>query len=332
MKTLPLALLVVLAAPACSGLPDLANATKSPALSMSAEATDGAGFGTPKDAAPGDRADAQMEKISITTLMKGYKPEDSANIQKIGEALLAAPPEAWVHVTESPKDPTPGERYDFVVTPQDAYEIPAELDKGVEKKSGLSKYGGDLVPVITWNSADLDFNIFPGYPGPLAVNTTGVVWNLKSGCVFVTLDAGRYHIPCRYLGKGLPHATDWPAPLRHALMTPNDVKKLNEMGALPKAQVTELETARADWEACVKKTGAGAKAELDKSEASKGDAAARRAEGDKIAEKYKAKQLETCRGKLDKIGAALVKIIEARSAERKAVYDKVAAKVGGAKK
>lgn len=333
MKNLALAALALIAAPACGGLdlPDLSGATKSPALSVSApEAQDGAGFGKPPEAGPGDPADALMEKLAVTSKLKGYTPDDSANLQKVGEALLAATPEMWVHVIESPSDKT--ERYDFVATPQDSFEIPAEFPKKTEKKSALSKYGGDLVPVVAWNSSDLDFNIYPGYPGPFAVNTTGLVWNLKSGCVFVTLDGGRYQIPCRFLGKGVPHTNEWPPPLRHALLTPFDVKKLAELGALPKASAAELEAARGDWDACVKKTGAPAKAELDASSAKKGDAASQRAQGEVIAEKYKAKQLEACKAKLDKISAVLVKIIEARSAERRSLYDKVAAKLGGAKK
>jgi hypothetical protein len=327
MKLHPLFLPICILVSACGGIPELPD-LKAPEVDAP-EAKDGMGFGTPKDQAPGDRADAQMDQISVMNKLKGYKPEDSANLQKVGEALLAATPDMFVHVTEAPNDPN--ERYDFVPTPADTYEIPEEFPPKTEKKSALSKYGGDLVPVITWNKGDLSFNIHPGYPGPLAVNTTGVVWNVKSSCVLVTLDAGRYHIPCRYLGKGVPHAVDWPAPLRHALLTPDDVKKLAAMKALPESAGAELSAAKDDWEACVKKAGAPAKAEFDALD-KKLDEATRRSRGDAIVASYLPKQKAACHGKLDKVSAVLVKLIEARSADRKALYDKVAAKVGAAAK
>src|SRR5262249_47469552 len=145
------------------------------------------------------------EQLTPLTLMKrlpSYKPQDSGNLAKVSEALLAAPPEIFVHVTEAGAKAAawaPASAHiDDVNQGLGGRVGYGRTDETWDKsKPGLAKYGGKLVPMnIEYDTKNrLRMHKLTGWPPPLATGTPGVIWELNgSTAVFVAVDGGRYEI------------------------------------------------------------------------------------------------------------------------------------------
>jgi hypothetical protein len=293
--------------------------------------------------APKSGHDATIERLTPLTVMKRlsqYKPQDSGNLAKVGEALLAAPPEIFVHLTDAGAKEAhwaPASAHIDNVTQGLGGRVGyghAE-DTWDKSKAGLAGYGGKLVPMnMEYGSPNrLRMSKLQGWPAPLAANTPGVLWEIQdSTAVFVAVDGGRYEISISSEGgplvePGAGPSASWPAPLQHALIDVDSVRGLAKGGAIAEATGKEAEKADDAWWSCVNDQWKATKPELDKIEASSMSANDKwgRLVGARKSAEMKAPA--KCAPEQKKLEAWLVTFIQARSKERQAIFDKTKARL-----
>lgn len=309
------------------------------------------GIATPPPAkTPYDLAREKLVAIAVTTKLPQFKPEDSGNLAKIGEALQAADAAMFVrasakgaeHATWAPASAFIGGSEGSLGGRVTGYPAEEGWEKG--KGAGLQKYGGILKEHPQYASPSrLRLHTLKGWPPPLAANTPGLIWMLSSSkIVFVALDGGRYELDLPYdlekegtpIEPGLAPQGSWPAPLQHALVDVDSVRGFAKGGAVPAKVGADIEALDDAWFECANKVWGEGKKEQDTIEASQGSADQKRGRLSGIPKKYELKALKDCAPTTKKLEQGLVKFIEARNAERSALYEKAkarAAALGAAK-
>jgi hypothetical protein len=293
--------------------------------------------------APKSNYDAAIERLTSLTVMKRlpqYKPQDSGNLSKVGEALLAAPPEMFVHVTDTGAKAAhwaPASAHiDNTVGGLGGQIGYGRADDTWDKsKAGLAGYGGKLVPMrFEYDSPNrLRMYELSGWPAPLAANTPGVLWEVMGGtAVFVAVDGGRYEMSigsdsAALVDPGAGPSSGWPAAMQHALVDVDSVRGLAKGGAIAETTGKEAENADDAWFNCVNDQWKATKGELDKIEASAMSANDKWGRFAGARKSGEMKAPNKCAPEQKKLEAWLVAFIQARSKERQTIFDKTKARL-----
>jgi hypothetical protein len=286
---------------------------------------------------------ATIEQLTTNTVLKrlqGYKPQDSGNLAKVQEALLAAPPEMFVHLTDAGAKAArwaPASAHIDNVNQGlgGAFRGAGDVAWDPKGKTGLAKYGGKLVSnLVEYGSPNrLRVHEIEGWPTPMAAKTAGVLWELNDGTiVFVAVDGGRYEIsvssdPTPLVEAGAGPAASWPPPMQHALLDVDSIRGLAKGGAVPEATGKEVEKTDDGWFNCVNDIWKNTKTQLDKTEASASSANDKWGRMNGIQKSAELSVPTKCGPEQKKLDAWLVTFIESRSAQRKALYDKMSARL-----
>jgi hypothetical protein len=203
-----------------------------------------------------------------------------------------------------------------------------------KSKGGIAKFGGTLVPMRSeYNSPNrLHLYGLKGFPAELAAPTPGIIWEVDGGTVvLVTFDGGRYEISIdnggsKIVEPGAGPSVSWPAPLQHALFDVDNIRALAKGNAVAAQVGKDIEASDDAWFDCMNEQWKKAKQELDKIEASQASA---NDKWGRLGGARKSAELaapKTCEPKKKQLDAALTKFIEARNAERLALFEKAKAK------
>lgn len=271
----------------------------------------------------------RLKAISVRVKNAGMKPEDSAKLDKVGEALAGATADMFVHYVSRGQDswlprpvPVPdafsGMEYGGV-----AHNTDEKWDPGAKK--GLVKWGGKLKGFSQYASQGNHMQVMKmaGYPGKLADGTPGIVWEVDgTSAVFVTLDGARYTVDLSGADKGQtlepgagPEAK-WPAPMQAALLDVHWVSSYAKAGAMPQAAIDSLTKLDDEWNACAQKTWKGAEKKIDSHKFTEADR-----------KDWVEKVEKACKKSVDAQEKVFLKLIEDRAKERTALYDKAKARV-----
>lgn len=271
----------------------------------------------------------RLKAVSVRVKNPAMKPEDSAKLDKIGEAIAAATADMFVHYVSRGQDswlprpvPVPdafsGIEYGAVAHTTDEKWDPSA-------KKGLVKWGGKLKGFSHARSQGNHMQVMKmaGYPPKLAEGTPGLVWEVDgTTAVLVTLDGGRYTVDLSAADKGQtlepgagPEAK-WPAPLQAALLDVHWVSSYAKAGAMPKSAIEALEKLDDEWNTCAQKTWKGADRKIDTRAFTEADR-----------KDWEAKVEKTCKKSVDAQEKLFLKLIEERVKERTALYDKAKARV-----
>jgi hypothetical protein len=168
------------------------------------------------------------------------------------------------------------------------------------------------------------------------------VWDVRDGStiVFVAIDGGRWELsgwinehekqgPIVEAGAG--SANTWPVPFAVSTLDAGIVKLLAQAGAIPKKAADEIDALDDGYFECVNKVWKEGRAEADKIEASQASYNDKLGRMTGVRKKYENKAVASCADEVKRYEDGLVKLIEARDAERKALFERVRAKAGGAK-
>jgi len=276
--------------------------------------------------------------LGVRTKLPQLAPEDSANLDKVGEVMEAIDASLFVRVTAAGAERArwaPASAHIGNVHQGLGGAIgPSKSDLPWDKtKPGLKKHGGVLFddhPEFDRPSR-LRMHALVGWPPPLAPETPGIVWEVDDGTVvFVSLDGGRYEIMISELtDKALPVTPgllppgSWPPPLQHTLLDVDSIRALAKGGAIPKETGPAIEAIDDGWFTCVNALWAQTKKDLDKIEAS---SASTNEKWGRLLGARKSAELNApkkCAPQVAKLDQAITKFIEARNAERLAMYDLV---------
>jgi len=267
---------------------------------------------------------AELEAISVRKKVPGMEPKDSANLAKIEAAIAKADasmfvhyvhpgPEGWVGRAETVPSQFSGMAYgggDFATDDEEAARFKSAVKHGAAI-IGVSSPESDLGNHILVRRSDKR--------DELADKTPGLVWEVDgSRVVFVTLDGGRYSVDLNQgsangvppIARGAGPQAEWPAPLQDTYADITVVSSLVKAGAHPQSTVDELEAIDGEWNVCVAKAWKPTRIQENVNF---------RAQAVKIH--------KGCRKSMVKLETALVKFIDARSKERKALYEKAVARV-----
>ncbi|MCX4247683.1 hypothetical protein [Paraliomyxa miuraensis] len=263
---------------------------------------------------------ARLEGISVRGRFPEFEAKDSADLAKVRAAIAKAEASMFVHYVEPGEDgwvaraetvPSSfsGMAYgggDFATDDDEAKRYKALVKHGA-RIIGVSSPERDLGNhILVRRSDDRD---------ELADGTPGLVWEVDgSTVVFVTLDGGRYRLdvnqPAKLVVPGTGPEASWPAPLQDTYADITVISSLVKAGAHPQSTVDELEAIDAEWNACVAKAWKPTRIKRDVNHPAQA-----------------VKIHKGCRKAMQKLEAALVRFIDARSKERKALYDEAVARV-----
>lgn len=288
------------------------------------------------------RASAAKEAIAalaIVDRLPGFRPEDSLDLARVGDALASAPSELLVHTVRLPAqgvrrtgEAPPGSRFSTY-----DHELiaggPISFDLGRDhrdhqrfveesKPAGLLRYGAQVdsvAPTLGLAEARL-WDLAPGTPG--------LVWS-KAGhdrVVFVTLDGGRYLTDLAALAPGAPSA--WPERLQHALLVPQHIERLASAGQLPARLHQAVEAASGRWAGCHEKTWSPFKRRLDALDAANLLEDAREARKAQAHDEFQKAVHDKCAAHLKAYEKAVLNAIRHREAERESLYEKVKSRFG----
>jgi hypothetical protein len=286
-------------------------------------------------AAPPPAYKATVDRLSAITVrakLSQYKPEDAADLGKVGDAIGQATADMFVHyVSQGAKDWRPhmalvpdtfrGVEFGGVVRESD--------DKWDPAAKGLAKYGGrneGFSHYDTPKGNHMQVVELAGYPPPLADGTPGVVWDVDgTRAIFVALDGGRYVVDLSSSEKGAtleagagPQSA-WPTAVQQPLLDVSAVSSLAKAGVLPQTRADDLLALDTEWTTCAARTWAGAQRAIDTGKFSEADR--------KDMEK---KVRATCAAIVQKQEKMLVAIVEGRLKERQGLFDKAKARVKAA--
>jgi hypothetical protein len=297
--------------------------------------------GTPKpQKLPYEELLEQLAAASVRARQPKLRSEDAGDLGKVAEALATAEAPMFVRyvaaegrsVHWAPAPETIGGTTYAGLT---GY-YPSE-DTWDRSKGGLMRHGGVLRGESAPGSRGNHIKLLQpkGYPAPLASLTPGVVWEVDSTTVvFVTLDGGRYKISVSHddMQKGAPFApglappAQWPEPLQHTLLEPDQIKYLAKAGSLPQKSHDELEAIDQAWNECAQKAWAGAKKEIEAIDVSATNWSTKEARKKALDDKWRAKVDKACGAHVAKMEAALLALIDARIKERAALFEKAKAR------
>jgi len=270
----------------------------------------------------------RLTPLAVRARFSQFKPEDSASVSKVGDAIALATADMFVHyASHDSNNPLPR----AVVVPRSFQGISfggvaRDTDTPWDPKAkGLAKYGGKNEGFSSYDTPKgnhMQVMKLAGYPPALAEGTPGIVWELDGAtAVFLTLDGARYEISLTgekgpTLDPGAGRQSGWPAPLQTPLLDVSDVSSLVKAGALPQKTIDDLLALDHAWTDCAAKQWATAQRAVD---------TGRFTEADR--KDYVKKARTTCAATLGKQEAMLVQIVEARLKERQALWDKARARV-----
>jgi hypothetical protein len=271
----------------------------------------------------------RLAAISVLTKLSGFKPEDAANLSRVGDALSQATADMFVHFQsggttehlprpELVPDTVHGTGFGGV-----AYETD---DKWDPKAKGLAKHGGKNEGFSHYDTPKgnhMQVVHLAGYPAPMADGTPGLVWSVRdSSAVFVTLDGARYAVDLSHsdkgptLAAGAGPASGWPAFGQAALLDVPGVTSLVKAGALPQKNADDVLALDDAWNQCAAKTWAGAQRKIDSGAFTEADN-----------KDWTKKVRDACTGPVKKQEALLLQIVEARLKDRATLLDKAKARV-----
>lgn len=286
----------------------------------------------------------KMSAQSVTTRLK-MKPEDAGNLAKVAEAIDKASPDMFVRVpAKASEKATWAPASELIggtvhvgssgITVQFIDE--ARWDKA---KPGLERYGLKLrAKPVFGEPSRIRQGKLEGWPPGLPPNTPGLVWNVQEGTkvVFVAVDGGRWELGDWYndfdakappLEAGAGPQSAWPAPLASSAIDVGVVRTLAKGGAIPAKTAADIDQHDDGYFECVQKVWKDGRAEADKIEAMQTSLNEKYGKMSGVAKKYENKAEQTCAPIVKKLDDALTRLIEARDAERKAIFDKARAKV-----
>jgi hypothetical protein len=271
------------------------------------------------------RALARPGDETVVRQMPGFKAEDAAVLAKVRQAFAAAPPSLLAHT----RNPVPsGQRGLFSPLARREYNPRTGKTEWstVKTKSGLARYGGYLDTLADGLDAFVVMASYVGWPAPLAANTSGIIWDTEQvRCIFVTVDGGRYFVPCNSLEPGLAPVETWPPPLQHSLLLPYNVVVLAEMGELPSAAGEQMKQGFEAFSRCGKEILKTREAELQTNRTANITEPTRRNRHDAIWIKYDKLLHDKCSPMATSLEPALAKWIHARDAERLKLYENLKA-------
>ena len=143
--------------------------------------------------------------------------------------------------------------------------------------------------------------------------------------VFVAFDGGRYEMSVgegKVVEPGAGAQASWPAPLQHALIDVDNIRALAKGNAIAAQVGKDIEATDDAWWSCFNEVWKKTKPELDKVEASQASANDKWGRLGGIKKTAELNAPKTCEPKKKDLDAALTKFIEARNAERLAVFEK----------
>jgi hypothetical protein len=284
--------------------------------------------GTPpaevREKSASEKTAERLSAIAVTKRFPDIKKEDAGKLDQVEKIIGLADKGMFVAYKRGERptvhwSPVPGRNM-----------YSGKVD---DPKQALAKYKAELFNFITFKGDELQ-----GWGLQAAVadstpadGTPGLVWDADSSrATFVTLDGGVYEID--YGGSDLTPSVagsiaSWPAPLQHSALGPGEVSGMAELGLVAKNVAAPVSTTQDAWRACMKKSyETGLKKELanlDKENIQWSARSARKKEAKSKWETDGPKQCSAHRGKME---TQLGQIIEARSAERKALYEKAKAR------
>lgn len=284
--------------------------------------------GTPpkevREKSASEKTEERLVKIAVTKRMPAMKLEDAARLDKVAEVFAIADKDMFVAFKrgEHPAakwSPVPG-RTMYSGTVKD-------------KSQPLSKYGAELFNYIDLRGDELrgwglQAHVDDAAP---ADGTPGIVWDAQSSrATFVTLDGGVYEVS--YGSSDLvplsgASAASFPAPLQHVAMGPGELSGMTELGIMSKTATAPVSSAQDAWRECVKKSYDGLKKELEKLDKENINWSARSARKKEAKSNWETAGPKSCAAHRTKMESELAKVIEARTTERKALYEKAKARV-----
>jgi hypothetical protein len=291
-----------------------------------------------------ERLAAQLRAVAVRGRWTEYGPEDSGNLDKVAQVLARVEPAMLVTYLADPSRSPHWEPASARIGLNEYSGLsgfyPANRPWD-PKRGGLERFGGILAGASSYGSRNnhLQLRQPEGWPPALAEHTPGIVWELDgASVVFVTLDGGRYRIDLGsgerasrpVFAPGLAPLPQWPAPLQHSLLGPEQVDFLARAGILPLKTCQDLQALDAGWDACVQQAWLGAKPELDALERAGLDATAREARSRAIQEHWAAEVDRQAAPWVAKSEAALLALIDARDRQRLAIYEQAKRRLGGA--
>ncbi len=283
---------------------------------------------------------------SVMAKFPRFRPEDSGNLFEIAKAFKLIDASMLVRIngtgsTNAQWAPASQRIGDVTQGLGGSLNLWPLRDRNWNRNEpGLARYGAILVddrPEFGRPSR-LRLVSLQGWPAALAPDTPGIIWGVVDGAlIFITLDGGRYQISLSGTDEnsgypvtlGLAAEACWPPPLQHSLVDVEGIRALAKGEAIPDKVGEEIEALDDGWFNCVNGVWKETQAELDKLEAQAGDPNEKngRLAGMKNAASHKA--LRQCEGEKGKLEKGLVAFIEARNAERMALYEKVRIRVRG---
>ncbi len=286
----------------------------------------------------------ELSARSVTAKFPRFRPEDSGNLFEIAKAFKVIDASMLVRIngtgsTNAQWAPASQRIGDVTQGLGGSLNLWPLRDRAWNRQEpGLARYGAVLVddrPEFGRPSR-LRLMSLQGWPATLAADTPGIIWGVYDGTlVFVTLDGGRYQISLSGTDEnsgypvtlGLAAEACWPPPLQHSLVDVEGVRALAKGEAIPDKAAEDIEARDDGWFHCVNGVWKETQAELDKLEAQPGgpNGSAGRLEGIRKAASHRA--VRQCAGEMERLEKGLVAFIEARDAERMALYEKVRVRV-----
>lgn len=288
-------------------------------------------------AAPSDHAKAMQfyESVRVVGQLKDLTPEDSANLERVRQAIREAKPEQFVvYAWSAPSGPR------FRPAPTSIGGVNVGLDAnegyyrlvGEPKPGGLSKLGGQVDVFVEFGEEPrVRLQRSDAANPELLSGSVGLIWNIDGGTlVFVSLDGGRYETS--FSGSDLqtkggrpfvPLSEKQPAEpaLQHALVSLPSLRFMAKAKAIDAREIATLEEQEQAFVTCAKERLAKGEAEVKKLETQEQPWHVLRARYAKIIERWETDAKRTCRKHVDSYEAQLTKITQARNAERAALLE-----------
>jgi hypothetical protein len=271
----------------------------------------------------------RLKAGAVVTKLPAMKPEHSAQLAKVAEAIQAATPDMFVHYRSNngtsflPRVEHVPQAFSGIAFGGVAYQSDEKWDPA--KGTGLARHGGVNRGFSDYGSQGnhMQVSTLDGYPPKLAEDTPGIVWEVDgTWAVFVALDGGRWVVdlsnapeqgPNLLAGAG-PEA-GWPKGLQATLLDVPAVSSLAKAGAVEQKAIDELLALDEEWNKCAQKTWKGAERQVDSGKFTEADR-----------KDWVRKVEAACKKSVTSQTAALLKLVDARAGERKALYDKAKAK------
>jgi hypothetical protein len=148
---------------------------------------------------------------------------------------------------------------------------------------------------------------------------------------FVTVDGGRYTLwlpdEGRAFEDGAGPVASWPAPMQHGVLSVSDVHEWAKRGAVPKKASEDLNALDDGWFTCINDVWKKANKQIEAIERSQAPMQDKYGKASGIGSAAEQDAAKTCAPAKKALEDGLVKAIEARAAERKAIHAKASAKL-----